>query len=126
MVEQGRAGFFREITDKRIRRESFTSVAELEPAIDPYVPHHNLDPRPFIGPQGHPGQTNPRQSNLRRAREVNTDSSAHCASERLQASGPSRSQHERSSEGRVCALQKNCFRPIAPLWPLQLRMQTFN
>jgi transposase len=44
MVER----FFRDITDKRIRRESFTSVAELELAIDLYVAHHNIDPKPFI------------------------------------------------------------------------------
>ena len=39
---------FRDITDKRIRRDSFTSVAELELAIDLYVAHHNIDPKPFI------------------------------------------------------------------------------
>jgi transposase len=44
MVER----FFRDITDKRIRRNSFTSVAELELAIDLYVAHHNIDPKPFI------------------------------------------------------------------------------
>lgn len=44
MVER----FFRDITDKRIRRDSFTSVAELELAIDLYVAHHNTDPKPFI------------------------------------------------------------------------------
>ena len=26
----------------------FTSVAELEAAIDEYVAHHNTDPKPFI------------------------------------------------------------------------------
>ena len=36
------------LTDKRIRRDSFTSVAELELAIDLYVAHHNIDPKPFI------------------------------------------------------------------------------
>jgi transposase len=44
MVER----FFRDITDKRIRRDSFTSVAELEFAIDLYVAHHNIEPKPFI------------------------------------------------------------------------------
>lgn len=44
MVER----FFRDITDKRIRRDSFTSVAELELAIDLYVAHHNSDPKPFV------------------------------------------------------------------------------
>ena len=44
MVER----FFRDITDKRIRRDSFTSVAELELAIDLYVTHHNIDPKPLI------------------------------------------------------------------------------
>ena len=44
MVER----FFRNITDKRIRRDSFTSVAELELAIDLYIADHNIDPTPFI------------------------------------------------------------------------------
>ena len=44
MVER----LFRDITDKRIRRDSFTSVAELELAIDLYVAHHNIDPKSFI------------------------------------------------------------------------------
>jgi hypothetical protein len=44
MVER----FFRDITDKRIRRDSFTSVAELELAIDLYAAHHSIDPKPFI------------------------------------------------------------------------------
>ena len=44
MVER----FFRDITDKRIRRDSFTSVADLELAIDLYAAHHNIDPKPFI------------------------------------------------------------------------------
>ena len=44
MVER----FFRDISDKRIRRDSFTSVAGLELAIDLYVAHHNIDPKPFI------------------------------------------------------------------------------
>jgi transposase len=44
MVER----FFRDITEKRIRRDSFTSVPELELAIDLYVAQHNVDPKPFI------------------------------------------------------------------------------
>ncbi|QDL38357.1 IS630 family transposase [Rhodoferax sediminis] len=44
MVER----FFRDISENRIRRDSFTSVAELELAIDLYVVHHNAHPKPFI------------------------------------------------------------------------------
>jgi DDE superfamily endonuclease len=44
MVER----FFRDIFDKRIRCDSFTSVGELELAIDLHVAHHNIDPKPFI------------------------------------------------------------------------------
>ena len=44
MVER----FFRDITDKRIRRGVFTSVAELAAAIDEYIAHHNIKPKPFI------------------------------------------------------------------------------
>jgi transposase len=44
MVER----FFRDISENRIRRDSFGSVAELELAIDLYVLHHNANPKPFI------------------------------------------------------------------------------
>lgn len=44
MVER----FFRDITQNRIRRESFTSVTELQQAIYNYLDHHNGDPKPFI------------------------------------------------------------------------------
>jgi len=44
MVER----FFRDITDKRIRRGVFTSVAELAAAIDEYIAHHNIKPKSFI------------------------------------------------------------------------------
>ncbi|MDN8618119.1 IS630 family transposase [Variovorax ginsengisoli] len=44
MVER----FFRDVSESRIRRDSFTSVLELELAIDLYVAHHNANPKPFI------------------------------------------------------------------------------
>jgi transposase len=44
MVER----FFRDISENRIKRDSFTSVAELELTIDLYIQHHNADPKPFI------------------------------------------------------------------------------
>ena len=40
--------FFAEITRKRIRRGTFTSVAELEDAIHDYLLHHNAKPKPFV------------------------------------------------------------------------------
>jgi len=40
--------FFAEITRKRIRRGTFTSVAQLEEAIHDYLDHHNGAPKPFI------------------------------------------------------------------------------
>ena len=40
--------FFAEITDKRIRRGVFTSVAELEEAIGDYLDRHNAEPKPFV------------------------------------------------------------------------------
>jgi transposase len=40
--------WFREITDKRIRRGVFKSVAELVRAIMDYIQQHNLDPRAFV------------------------------------------------------------------------------
>lgn len=39
--------WFRELTDKKIRRGSFTSVADLIAAIEDYVAHHNDDPKPY-------------------------------------------------------------------------------
>ena len=44
MVER----FFRDITDKRIRRGVFKSVPELKAAIDEYIAVHNAKPKPFI------------------------------------------------------------------------------
>lgn len=44
MVER----FFRDITTERLRRGVFTSVPELVVAIDEYVAHHNINPKPFI------------------------------------------------------------------------------
>jgi transposase len=40
--------WFREITDKRIRRGVFRSVSELVRAINAYIEEHNRDPKPFI------------------------------------------------------------------------------
>jgi transposase len=40
--------WFREITDKRIRRDTFKSVPQLIAAIDAYIHHHNKNPKPFI------------------------------------------------------------------------------
>jgi transposase len=40
--------FFAEITRKRIRRGTFTSVADLEAAIEDYLLHHNANPKPFV------------------------------------------------------------------------------
>jgi transposase len=40
--------WFREITDKRIRRGVFHSVQQLIGAIDAYIVDHNKNPRPFV------------------------------------------------------------------------------
>jgi transposase len=40
--------FFAEITEKRIRRGIFRSVAALEAAIREYLEHHNANPKPFV------------------------------------------------------------------------------
>ena len=44
MVER----WFREITDKRIRRGVFRSVPELIAAIEEYMNSHNQNPRVFV------------------------------------------------------------------------------
>jgi len=40
--------WFREITDKRIRRDAFTSVDQLVAAIMDYIAKHNNDPKAFV------------------------------------------------------------------------------
>ena len=40
--------WFKELTDKRLRRGVFTSVADLTQAITLWAEHWNSDPRPFI------------------------------------------------------------------------------
>lgn len=44
MVER----FFRDLTEKRLRRGIFRDVEELITAIGDYVDHHNRAPKPFI------------------------------------------------------------------------------
>ncbi|HVM54485.1 MAG TPA: transposase, partial [Acidimicrobiales bacterium] len=44
MVER----WFRDLTTKRLKRGSFTSVPELIDAIEDYITNHNNDPKPFI------------------------------------------------------------------------------
>ncbi len=41
-------GWFKLLTERRLRRGTFTSVADLEEAIDIWVAHWNDDPTPFI------------------------------------------------------------------------------
>jgi transposase len=40
--------WFRELTDKQIRRGVFKSVADLIAAIEDYIQHHNQNPKPFV------------------------------------------------------------------------------
>jgi transposase len=40
--------WFKELTDKRLRRGRFTSVADLTEAITTWAEHWNTDPKPFI------------------------------------------------------------------------------
>jgi hypothetical protein len=40
--------FFAEITQRRIRRGTFTQVRELEQAIRDYVQEHNRKPKPLV------------------------------------------------------------------------------
>lgn len=40
--------WFKELTDKRLRRGTFCSVTELTEAITTWATHWNLDPKPFI------------------------------------------------------------------------------
>ncbi len=40
--------WFKELTDRRLRRGVFTSVSKLEAAIELWATHWNGDPKPFI------------------------------------------------------------------------------
>jgi transposase len=40
--------WFREITDRRIRRGTFRSIDQLIQAIQDYIEHHNKSPKPFV------------------------------------------------------------------------------
>ncbi len=40
--------WFKELTDKRLRRGAFTSVADLTTAITTWAEHWNKDPKPFV------------------------------------------------------------------------------
>jgi transposase len=40
--------WFRELTDRRLRRDSFTSVDQLQDAIGLWAEHWNDDPKPFV------------------------------------------------------------------------------
>ena len=42
--------FFARITTEAIRRGSFSSVRQLQAAIDAYLAEHNKEPKPFPGP----------------------------------------------------------------------------
>lgn len=44
MVER----WFKELTDRRLRRGVFSSVADLVSAIETWVEHWNDDPKPFM------------------------------------------------------------------------------
>ena len=44
MVER----WFRELTQKAIRRGAFVSVADLQLAIENFITAHNEDPKPFV------------------------------------------------------------------------------
>ena len=40
--------FFRDLTDRRLRRGTFHNVAELEQAIRDYIDEHNSNPKSFV------------------------------------------------------------------------------
>ena len=42
------ARFFRDITQKQIRRGCFANVAELIETIESYIARHNTNPKPFV------------------------------------------------------------------------------
>ena len=44
MVER----WFRDLTDRQIRRGVFKSVPDLIAAIEAYIAHHNNNPKPFV------------------------------------------------------------------------------
>ena len=47
MAEHGRT-FFRDLTQKQLRRGILRSVGELIASINDYLVQHNADPNPFV------------------------------------------------------------------------------
>src|SRR5262249_34334763 len=41
-------GFFAKLTNRRLKRGAFRSVAELQIAIDRFIAETNADPKPFV------------------------------------------------------------------------------
>src|SRR5262249_29350958 len=41
-------GFFAKLTNRRLKRGAFRSVAELQVAIDRFIAETNADPKPFV------------------------------------------------------------------------------
>jgi hypothetical protein len=41
-------GFFAKLTRRRMQREAFRSLVELQAAINRYLADHNASPKPFI------------------------------------------------------------------------------
>ena len=41
-------GFFSALTRRRLRRGDFTSIVDLQAAINRYIAEHNDSPRPFV------------------------------------------------------------------------------
>lgn len=41
-------GFFRNLDEKRLKRDAFRSVPQLVDAIMGYIEHHNDDPKPIV------------------------------------------------------------------------------
>lgn len=41
-------GFFAVLTKRRLRRGSFSSLVDLQAAINRYLDQHNTDPKPFV------------------------------------------------------------------------------
>ena len=64
--------FFRDITDKRIRRGVFKSAADLKTAVAEYIAAHNDNPKPFIWT----ARASDILAKVTRARAVNKSTSA--------------------------------------------------
>ena len=125
--------WFRELTDKALRRGSFNSVPDLIAAIEDYLAAHNDDPKPSNGPppptRSWRRYAGPSRARKRQSMMGHTTSEASLGPPRWVAglgaivavgcwlrSGPSLPSADRGVAARLCACQERLGRRGCRSW----------